>query len=114
MSSRNLRQRLTDVIENADRISGYLAGLDGQTFASDHKTIDAAERCLERIAEAVPKIGAEQIAVIAPAESFERLRGLGNLLRHGYDEIDLGLLFNLLRDWLPPLRDAAARALDAK
>ena len=58
------------------------------------------------------KIGAERMKLIAPEVPFERVRGLGNLLRHAYDEIDLGLLFALVRRNVPALRIAAMRALE--
>ncbi len=45
--------RLHDIIENADRISRYIVDLDLPTFAADERTIDAVERCLQRITEAV-------------------------------------------------------------
>jgi uncharacterized protein with HEPN domain len=49
---------------------------------------------------------------VAPALPFHAVRGLGNLLRHEYDRIDLQLLFTTVKDRLPELRTACARALE--
>lgn len=112
MSSRDTGRRLRDIVENADRLILYTAGLDVEAFAADAKTVDATERCLEQITEAVVKIGPERMALIAPEVSFERVRGMGNMLRHAYDEIDLKLLFALVQTRIPELRAVCAAALD--
>ncbi len=112
MFSNNVGRRLTDIVENADRIATYLAGLDEVSFAREQLIVDATERCLERIAEAVLKIGAERMASIAPDVPFERVRGLGNLMRHAYDEVDLGVLFRVLKRDVAALRTDASRELD--
>ncbi|MBW6526790.1 DUF86 domain-containing protein [Sphingomonas sp. RHCKR7] len=112
MSTSDAARRLRDVVDNADRISAYVTGLELAAFVADSKTIDACERCLERIAEAVVKLGPERFAVVAPDVPFERVRGLGNVLRHAYDDIDLTILFGLVRNEVPALRQAALRALE--
>jgi len=76
--------------------------------------VDATERCLGRITEAVIKIGADRMAIIAPEIPVERVRGLGNLLRHEYDVVDLERIYVLIHKDLPLLRAAAVQALEAK
>ncbi len=113
MSSKNPRGRLLDIIDNADRICRYVAGMDQAAFLRDDKTRDATERCLARISEAVVKIGADQMTTIMPGLSVTTLRSFGNVLRHAYDDIDPALIFRIVRDEVPALRDAAQRALDS-
>lgn len=112
MSSKHERSRLADIVDNIDAIREYLAGLDYAGFAADRRTVDATERCLERIAEAVVKIGADRMAEIDPDLPFEQVRGLGNVMRHAYDSIDLRLIHNLIVRELPSLRAACIIALD--
>ena len=112
MSTKDSARRLRDIVVNAERIDANATGLDLDAFAADGKTIDACERCLERIAEAVVKLGPEQFAAIASDVPFERVRGLGNVPRHAYDDIDLTILFGLVRNDVPALRQAALRALE--
>jgi hypothetical protein len=47
-------RRLEDIIENAQAIQRYVAGMDLAAFEKDQKTYDAVERCLERIAAKPP------------------------------------------------------------
>ena len=42
---------LADILENLERIEGYVAGLDHEAFGGDTLRRDAVERCLERICE---------------------------------------------------------------
>ncbi len=111
MSSRREPQRLRDIIENIDAIQAYVAGMAFDAFAADRKTMDASERCLERIIEATVKIGEDRMQEIAPEIPARAVRGLGNMLRHAYDHIDLAYIFTTIQRDLPPLRAACAAAL---
>ena len=59
MPSKDPAQRFEDILENGKRIRLYTVEITQAEFVGDAKTIDAVERCLERIAEAVRKLGNE-------------------------------------------------------
>lgn len=111
MSSDREALRLGDIIDNIDRIESHIAGYDLRRFSSDQKTIDAVERCLQRITEAVIKIGPDRMATISPTTPAEAVRGMGNALRHDYDSIDLAIIWTTVTESLPLLRDDCRRAL---
>jgi RHS repeat-associated protein len=79
-------RRLEDIIENAQAIQPYVAGLDLAAFEKDQKTYDAVERCLERISEAAAKLG-DLAPSLVPGQPWQEIRALGNRLRHEYDAI---------------------------
>ena len=101
---------LADILENLERIEGYVAGLDREAFGGDTLRRDAVERCLERICEAAFRLG-EKAAELVPGQPWSDIRGMGNRLRHAYDRIDLDLLWNTVRDRLPSLKADAEQAL---
>lgn len=105
------RQRLSDIVRNIDAIDAYVERLDFSAFAADRMRIDAVERCLQRITEAAIRIGAERMREIAPDILFAEVRGLGNMLRHEYDKLDLGTVWSTVRSDLPGLRAACVQAL---
>ena len=113
MFSERTRLRLYDIVENADRIAAYLEGYDAARFKVDLRTSDAVERCLEGITEALIQMGADEVRAIEPNLPFAEIKGLGNKLRHEYRRIEPSVIFATARDDIPPLRDAAARALHA-
>ena len=57
MPSSKRRDRLGDVVANCERIARHVAGMSRDAFFADEKTIDAVERCLQRISEAASKLG---------------------------------------------------------
>jgi uncharacterized protein with HEPN domain len=101
---------LADILENLERIEGYVAGLDREAFGGDTLRRDAVERCLERICEAAFRLG-EKAAELAPSQPWGDIRGMGNRLRHAYDRIDLDVLWNTVRDRLPSLKADVERVL---
>ena len=114
MSSDREALRLRDIVDNSDRIARYTEGHGLDSFCADAKTIDAVERCLQRITEAIIKIGPQRMAAISPTTPVDAVRGLGNALRHDYDAIDPLLIWNTVTVSLPLLRDDCCRALRDK
>jgi len=103
-------RRLEDIIENAQAIQRYVAGMDGAAFEKDQKTYDAVERCLERISEAAAKLG-DLAASLVPGQPWKEIRALGNRLRHEYDAIREDRLWDIVQVDLPPLCAACEEAL---
>jgi uncharacterized protein with HEPN domain len=101
---------VADIIENAERIESYLAGMDRSTFASNGLVRDAIERCLERVCEAAHRLG-DRGAELMPDQPWGDVRGMGNRLRHAYDRISLDVLWNAVHHDLPGLAADARRAL---
>ena len=111
MSTEREALRLQDIVENIERIESHVASMDFAAFAADSKTIDAVERCLQRLTEAVIKIGPEHMASISPQTPVDAVRGLGNLLRHDYDGDDLGTIWRTVEGSLPGLKADCVRVL---
>jgi uncharacterized protein with HEPN domain len=59
----------------------------------------------------VIKIGPERMSEISPRTPVDAVRGLGNKLRHDYDQVDLGTIWRTVRESLPDLRDDCLRAI---
>jgi uncharacterized protein with HEPN domain len=101
---------LADIIENAERIEQYLAGMDRAAFAGNGLMRDAVERCVERVCEAAHRLG-EHAAELMPNQPWRDIRGMGNRLRHAYDRISLDVIWHTARNDLPGLAVDARRAL---
>jgi len=111
MSSRKERQRLKDIVKNIDAIPDDVAGMDFDAFARDRRTIDATERYLERVIEAAIKVGLERMTEILTSLPTKALRGMGNRLRHEYDQVALPTIWNTVAHDLPTLRAACVAEL---
>ncbi|MEQ8227946.1 MAG: DUF86 domain-containing protein [Rhodospirillales bacterium] len=101
-------QRLNDVLDNIARIRSHIRDMDEPAFLVDIKTIDAVERCFERIAEAMRKIGGRYDEVY-PDLALQGLRDFGSVLRHDYESIEPSRLWVFATEELHRL-EAMARA----
>jgi uncharacterized protein with HEPN domain len=99
MSDRPVGVLLEDMLERIDRIARYTRGLDRDAFVQDDKTIDAVVRSLEVIGEAARrgKIPWHQIA------------GLRNRIVHAYFDVDVELVWAVVRAELPRLKAALTK-----
>ena len=111
MSSNDEAQRLRDIIQNIDNAMDYVGTRNHAAFAADQKTVDAVERCIERMAEAMIKIGVDRMVEIAPDIPLPGIRQLGNIMRHEYDVIDTRLVYAMVVDRMPKLRASCAAVL---
>lgn len=112
MSSSRETQRIQDIIDNIEAAQAYIANLSVEDFVRSQMTVDAVERCLQRVTEAVMKIGEQRFAVIAPDVSFHQVRGLGNRLRHEYDIMDESVVYNTVTKSLTLLLARCRAVLD--
>jgi uncharacterized protein with HEPN domain len=87
-----------------------MQGIAAQQLVADPKTQDAVERCLERICEAARKLG-DALDAKYPEVEFAKLRQLGSVLRHDYDDIDTDMLWRSITERLDPLEHACVREL---
>jgi uncharacterized protein with HEPN domain len=102
--------RLSDILENVDRIRGYTEGYDFERFVGDSQCQDAVERCLLRISEAARKL-ADFLEEIAPEQPWSDVRAVGNVLRHEYDAVDPAVIWQIVEKDLVPLRGAVEKAI---
>jgi uncharacterized protein with HEPN domain len=110
VSSNDPLQRFEDILENIVLIEQFTNGMSSKEFLEDLKTINATERCLERISEAAKKLG-ETAEKLCPGIAWPSLRAVGNVLRHEYDKIDSGRIWLMVEDDLPALKASVQSAL---
>jgi uncharacterized protein with HEPN domain len=101
---------LDDILESCRKIEAYRAGLDFEAFQADEKTIDAIVRNLEIIGEATKKLPGNLRAVI-PGVDWQRIAGLRDILIHTYFGIDLVIIWDVVVNRVPELRNAVAKFL---
>ena len=108
MRTRSDAQLFQDMLDNIARIERYTAGYDFMQFAADEKCQDAVLHCLLRLSEAARLLG-ERAEAVAPGLPWPQVRGIGNRLRHEYQEVDKAIIWNLIEKDLGTLREAARK-----
>jgi uncharacterized protein with HEPN domain len=106
MPTEEPRRRLGHIRDNAQRIAKYVDGMDRTAFLADCKTLDAVERCLERIAEAARVLG-DRYDARYPDLELPNLRRFGSVLRHGYETIFPESLWIYVHNDVPAIKAMA-------
>lgn len=74
----------------------------GQTWRDDLKTIDAAAKRVEEVAEYLKRVTPEQQTAM-PAIPWKQAKGMREVMAHDYDKLDLDLLHDVISSDLPHL-----------
>lgn len=102
MPSSRPKARFEDIILYIERIMFYVDDHDQESFTKDIRTVDAVERCIERMTEASIKLQ-PLASELFPQQNWKAMRDMGNVLRHEYDSIDSTEIWRIVLDCLPSL-----------
>jgi uncharacterized protein with HEPN domain len=98
---------LLDAIRDFEAFVGTASADD---IGSDRMRRYAAERCVEILSEATRRLPDERKAE-HPSIPWSDIAGIGNVLRHDYDNVNLGIIVKLRGPSLDNLRNAAIALL---
>ncbi len=104
MSKRDVRLFLADMLESIEKIERYTRGLNFEQFAANDLVVDAVVRNLEIIGEAARRIP-EALRQRYPDVPWRRVVGLRNVVVHEYFDVDLGIVWTIVRENLPTLKE---------
>jgi uncharacterized protein with HEPN domain len=104
MSRRSEHLLIEDMLDRIGRIERYVHGMDQATFLADEKTIDSVVRNLEVIGEAANRLGSE-FHDRHPSVPWRRIIGLRHRIVHDYFEVDVALVWEIVRTELSGLRN---------
>lgn len=109
MPERDERLYLSDLLGAIDKILAYT--VDGQAeFLGDPKTQDAVVRNLEVIGEAVRGVSRETREA-HPEVPWRQIAGTRDRIIHGYFKVSLKIVWDIVRNDLPHLRETVAAIL---
>lgn len=101
------RAHLADVIEAAESIRAFTAGVSFERYRVDDLVQSAVERQFEIIGEALNRLRRDDPAVAARVPDVDRIVGFRNVLIHGYDIVDHEAVWDAITKELPTLLESA-------
>lgn len=118
MSSERLVAAFEDIVRAIDLIDAWAKDAGGAVSAlrADTQSRSAIERQLLIISEAavrLHRLDADAISRLAPAVDWPGVRGVGNYIRHKYDDLDGAIVAAIVGGKLGELRDACVQAIAA-
>ncbi len=100
---RNYEVALQDVLDAISNVAEFVGSKTRDEFSNDKKTLHAVLRNLEVIGEAIKSIPAEVRRRHADVP-WKRIGGLRDVLIHQYFGIDVDIVWNIVENKLPELR----------
>lgn len=104
-ASRNPRMRLEHIRDEIRDLSVATAGLTQEAFAASYIHRRTTEHAILIISEAVRALPVA-LTDRYPGPAWSDIKGIGNILRHDYFAVEPPVLWNILSEHLPILREA--------
>jgi len=102
MSERTYADSIDDIRRAVALIGEFTQGIVIEDFQNDEKTQFAVVRCFEIIGEAAKRIPRE-FADSHPGIPWKIMAGMRDRLIHGYDQIDIPLIWRTIVNDIPSL-----------
>ena len=96
---------LLDIIEAVEHIYKKMAGISLDEFQGDLDRRRIAERCVEIVSEASRRMP-DDLKDRHPEIPWKKVAGIGNVVRHNYENVSANALWKLAHDDLPVLEKA--------
>jgi uncharacterized protein with HEPN domain len=113
VAARSLIPHLTDIIEAIERIHAVLANVSLEAFENDWQRQWLVERGVEIISEASRRLP-DELKARNPEIPWQKVAGIGNVMRHNYESIAAPVLWKLVQADLPALEKACRAELAAE
>jgi uncharacterized protein with HEPN domain len=110
MNARSPIPRLTDIIEAIERIQGVLHDISLEMIENDWQRQWLVERGVEIISEASRHL-TDDLKARYPEIPWQKVAGIGNVLRHDYGNIAAPIIWKLVQSDLPALEKACRAEL---
>lgn len=111
MSPRNWKLRIEDILAAIETIKTYTNDLTSDSFAGDRRTIDAVMHNIMIIGESARNMP-DQIVSRYPEIPWDKMRAIRNLVVHLYFGIRTDILWQTVKDDLPPLTPILKKVLE--
>lgn len=102
---------INKIINYINDIIDYCDGISMNEFFDDEKTINACAFCVMQIGEIIKDISDDFINSHSNIP-WHSIKGMRNRIVHDYDNIDLIILWNTIKDSLPDLKNILLSILD--
>lgn len=105
------REYMIDILESAKLAIDYIGEKSREEFFLDSQCHDAVIRRIEIIGEAARRISDETRSAYTELPWSDMI-GMRNLMIHEYDDIDIAIVWETVKNDLPLLIDSLEKILD--
>jgi uncharacterized protein with HEPN domain len=112
LTPRLVRPALRAILDAIEGIEDATRGKTLDDFSTDWLLRHGVQRGVEIVSEAARRIPPE-LQARQPNIPWTQIIGIGNVLRHEYHRVSDALVWNVVQEYLPPLK-AAASVIEAE
>ena len=102
---REVGHAVHDILEAIERVEEITRGKSLADFQASWQMRWLVQRAIEIISEASRAIP-DELTVTQPDIPWRKVRGIGNVLRHDYEGLSDRVIWNVVLDELPRLKEA--------
>jgi uncharacterized protein with HEPN domain len=106
--------RLADIVDAADLIARVVSDMSYEDYLEAEIPRLAVERKLIVIGEALMQLSRTAPELVASIDDAPSIIGFRNILVHGYEIVDHGIVWDAIQVGLPLLRTQAQKLLDCE
>lgn len=110
MAEHSIAPHLSDIIEAIERVTGVLGDMPLDLFETDWQRQWLVERGVEIISEASRRLP-NDLKTRHPQIPWPKVAGIGSVLRHNYENISAPVMWKLVREDLPVLKEVCRSEL---
>ena len=110
MSKREVKLYLSDIDDAISAIRSYTEGMTYEELVNDRKTREAVILNFVVLGEAIKKLPSE-IIDRTPGVPWREFAGMRDKMVHGYFSVSTSILWETIRNDLPPLASAVKKLL---
>ncbi len=103
--------RVRHLVENIERVQGFVRGMSYEAFSADAKTVFAAVTCFSIIGEAAKLIPPE-VKTAHDEIPWSQMTRMRNVLVHEYDRVDTEIVWSTIKADLPSVLPKLRQLLD--
>ncbi len=102
---------IDDILNAMDQAEIFVAEMSYEQFENDLRTIYAVTRALEIVGEAARRL-APDFRDLYPDIPWKDMAGMRDRIIHGYDMVDLRIVWDVVKKDIPQIRPLIQRILD--
>jgi len=106
------KKRRRDIADDCAAVGRFAAGKSFPDYLADDMFRSAVERKLEIIGEAFAKLEEADPALTENFPELRKIIGMRNRIVHGYDNVDEELVWDVVQNKLPALRQKVGSLLE--